>query len=362
VAVSSAGASPALAQRVRNRVMSEILTPEVGELAEFLGDRRARVKATLPGYKVRQAFWEKVIDSDVPDFLRAHELERAEKRFSEMLADAVSHAPGDFEVKVGKVFLVGAGPGDPELITLKGVRALQRADVVLYDRLVHPQMLDHAPAKAERIYVGKEVGHLKRPGVGRQQEIHDLLVKHATAGRTVVRLKGGDPFVFGRGGEEMLALEAAGIPYEIVPGISSSIAGPAAANIPVTHRGVSTSFAVFAGQEAEDREDVPWDVAARIPTAVFLMGVSRLGHIVKRLIEAGREASTPVAVVSNATLPSQKTIVGTLGNIVELANGLPSPAVIVVGEVVNVPTSLKALAQNPEVFASAEPKINFVGV
>lgn len=342
VAVSSAGCSPALAQRVRNRIASEILTEDLGGLAEFLGDRRDEVKRRLPGYKVRQAFWERVIASEIPDRLRRGEAHTADNHFHRMLDRAVQDAPGDFPLEPGKVFVVGAGPGDPELITLKAVRALQRADVVLYDRLVHPLLLDHAPTKAERIYVGKEVGH---PGKGRQRSINDQMIEHARAGRTVVRLKGGDPFVFGRGGEEILALNEAGIEFEVIPGVSSAIAGPAAANIPVTHRAVSTAFAVFTAHEAEGRGEVPWDAAARMPTAIFLMGVERLPVIAERLISHGRDPETPVAVVSKATHRDQRVAVGTLKDIAHKAEGIPSPAVIVVGEVVRVREALDRTLQ-----------------
>lgn len=343
VAVSSAGCSPALAQRVRNRIASEILTEDLGGLAEFLGDRRDEVKQRLPGYKIRQAFWERVIASAIPDHLREGHAHEADTAFHRMLDRAVHDAPGDFPAEPGKVYIVGAGPGDPDLITMKAIRALQRADVVLYDRLVHPDLLDHAPARAERIYVGKEVGH---PGKGRQRSINEQMVDHARAGRTVVRLKGGDPFVFGRGGEEMLALNAEGIQFEVIPGVSSAIAGPAAANIPVTHRAVSTAFAVFTAHEAEGREEVAWDAAARMPTAIFLMGVERLPVIAERLISNGRDPETPVAIVSKATLRDQRVAVGTLRDIADRAAGIPSPAVIVVGEVVRVREALDRTLQS----------------
>lgn len=377
VAVSSAGCSPALAQRVRNRVMEEILTAEIGELAEFLGDRRSEVKSRLPGYKVRQAFWERVIDSSVPDILSSGDFAGADDLFHEMLVSAVAYAPSDpvlspppeVDVRatvgegaegrvpgflatdalsrrqepsddyisgrkpVGKVSLVGAGPGDPDLITVKGLKALQAADVVLYDRLVHPDLLESVRPGAERIYVGKEVGHT---GKGRQKWINEQLIEHARLGRKVVRLKGGDPFVFGRGGEELVALREAGIEADVIPGISSAVAGPAAAGIPVTHRGVATAFGVFAGHEAEGRDDVPWAAAAKLPTSVFLMGVDRLAHIAERLVSEGRSAQTPVAVISKATCEDQKIVTGVLRDIAQKAEGIPPPAVIVVGDVVRV--------------------------
>lgn len=333
VAVSSAGASPALAQRVRNRVRSEILSEAVGELCEFLGDRRPVVKARMAqGYRARQAFWERVIDSELPKTLLNEGVERADALFDRMLDEAVA---GMAIAKPGRVSLVGAGPGDPELMTLKAVRALQKANVVLYDRLVDPRSLEHANQKAKLIYVGKDLGRSQNK---RQRGINHALIQIAKSGRDVVRLKGGDPFVFGRGGEEALAIREAGIEVEVIPGVSSSIAGPGAAGIPVTHRGLSTAFGVFTAHEANDREILPWAAAALMPTAVFLMGVERLPTVVLRLIEAGRAPSTPVAVVSKATLPDQRVVIGTLETIVRLAEGLPAPAVIVVGEVVNVAT------------------------
>jgi uroporphyrin-III C-methyltransferase len=212
------------------------------------------------------------------------------------------------------VYLVGAGPGAPDLITLRGVRALEQAGVVLYDRLTHPALLDHAPANALRLYAGRAPG---APGDDRQETIHAQLVAHARAGRTVVRLKGGDPFVFGRGGEEMLALAEAGVPFEVVPGVTSSIGVPGVAGIPVTHRGASTAFAVFTAHEAEDATEGPvdWVVAARVPTAVFLMGVERLPVIVSKLIAHGRRVDTPIAIVEQGTCDAERVTTGTLGTI-----------------------------------------------
>jgi len=352
VAISSAGCSPALAQRVRNRIESEILTENVGALAEYLGSRRPEVKQILPSYKARQAFWEQVLDSKVPHILATQGVEAADEQFRSMLRRAVMTATEPSSVDPLKVYLVGAGPGDPGLITVRAVEVLRRADVVLYDRLVNPILLGYAPPSAECIYVGKEKG---MRGQSRQEAINAQLIHHARRGKLVVRLKGGDPFVFGRGGEEALALAEAGVAFEIVPGISSSIAAASAANIPVTHRGVSAGFAVFAGQEAEDSKGdrIPWKAAAHIPTAVFLMGVERLPLIVSKLLEEGRDPSTPVAIVSNGTLPTQNVVVGTLTTIVELAVGVHPPAAIVVGEVVRVREQLATLQLAPIGFREA---------
>jgi len=234
---------------------------------------------------------------------------------------------------IGKVYLVGAGPGAPDLITLRAVNTLQKAQVLLYDRLANPEIMRHAPASAERIYVGKTPGEDQE---ARQRRIHTLMIGHALSGKTVVRLKGGDPFVFGRGGEEILQLRDSGIEAEMVPGISSCISAPASAMIPVTYRGVASSFGVFAARPGSGAqyEEIDWKVAAGMETAVFLMGVERLPRIVEKLTELGRSPETPVAVIEKAYTPQERTIVGTLTNIMDRAEGVRPPATIIVGEVV----------------------------
>lgn len=229
------------------------------------------------------------------------------------------------------VFLVGAGPGDPELITVKGLRALRQADVVLYDRLSSPDLLAEVPESATLVDVGKRPRDPNQPS---QSWINEQLITYGRTHDTVVRLKGGDPYVFGRGSEELAALTEAGIPCTVIPGISSAIAGPGAAGIPVTHRGVANSFGVFTGHEAsESGDNIPWQAAALLPTAVFLMGVERLPTIVNQLIAHGCSPSTPVSIISSATLPNQLLIRGTLQTIVPLAVHVTPPAVIVVGKV-----------------------------
>ncbi len=242
---------------------------------------------------------------------------------------------------VGTVFLVGAGPGAPDLLTLRALRALEKADVILYDRLVSPEILSLAP-QARHEYAGKDRGDSSPV---RQGRVIDRMIACAQAGETVVRLKGGDPFVFGRGGEELQALRAAGIPCQVVPGISAAIAAPSLADIPLTHRQVASGFGVFAGHEAssEDVTGIDWDAAARVHTAVFLMAVERLPLIVRRLREAGLPTETPVAVIEKASLPEQRDVIGTLANIVERARHMKAPAVVVVGEVVSVLRSVEEL-------------------
>ncbi len=251
-------------------------------------------------------------------------------------------------MKTGKVYLVGAGPGDPGLISQKGLECLAQADVVIYDRLLDERLLDSAPSEVERIYVGKTAGeHAKK-----QSEINQLLVQKARAGKTVVRLKGGDPFVLGRGGEEAEALEHNYIPFEVVPGVSSAVAVPAYAGIPVTHRGLSSSFAVVTGHEdpSKPSSSIAWEkLATGVDTLVFLMGMQNLPKIVAKLVEHGRPPNTPIAVIKDGTRPEQKTVVGSLKDIVAKVkeHGLNPPAVIVVGEVVRLREKLRWFDNRP---------------
>jgi len=249
-------------------------------------------------------------------------------------------------MKRGKVYLVGAGPGDPGLMTQKGLRCLEQAEVVIYDRLIDERLLDSVPPKAERLYVGKaSSAHTKE-----QAEINRLLVEKAGEGKTVVRLKGGDPYVLGRGGEEAEALADNNIPFEIVPGVTSSVAVPAYAGIPLTHRRFSSSFAVITGHEAPGKSRINWEkLATAVDTLVFLMGMKNLPDIVARLIEHGRSPETPVAVIREGTTPEQETVVGSLKDIVARVkeSHLTPPAVIVVGEVVGLREKLRWFDNRP---------------
>lgn len=236
----------------------------------------------------------------------------------------------------GKVYLIGAGPGDPGLITVKGLTYLRQADVVLYDRLVHPQLLDEVAAAAELIDVGKEPKLHRRP----QNEINDLLIAKAREGKTVVRLKGGDPFVFGRGGEEAQALAEAGIPFEVVPGVTSAIAVPAYAGIPVTHRDFASTFTVVTGHTCGPDSRMDWEALPRAGTLVFLMGVRHLPEIVQQLVAHGRALETPVAVIEWGTTTAQVVVTGTLADIAEKSKEIGPPATLVVGEVVKLSEQL----------------------
>jgi uroporphyrin-III C-methyltransferase len=254
--------------------------------------------------------------------------------------------------KPGIVYLIGAGPGDPELLTVRGLKVLRQADVLIYDRLVNEQLLNEAPPQAERIYVGKLPGlHVLS-----QEEIDALLVARAQAGLVVVRLKGGDPFVFGRGGEEAEACTAAGIPWEVVPGITSAISVPAYAGIPVTYRGIAASFTVVTAQRALDFDGLKWSSLAQLETLVILMGVSNLSQIVTMLMQHGRDPQTPIAIIERGTLPDERTVVGTLGTILNDPSvaTLSSPAVIVIGEVVNIRERLLPTATFPSLIALDE--------
>lgn len=234
----------------------------------------------------------------------------------------------------GKVYLVGAGPGDPGLITVRGLEILRAAEVVVYDRLVNPALLEAAPVSAVRIFAGKESGCHSLP----QEEINNILIAHARAGRAVVRLKGGDPFVFGRGGEEAEAVAAAGVDFEIVPGVSSAIAVPAYAGIPLTHRRLSSSFVVLTGHEAyKEGATVDWGrLATSVDTLVILMGLKNLPRIVADLVAHGRAPQTPAALIRWGTTEKQEVTAGTLADIVEKSKAMEPPVVIVIGSVVGL--------------------------
>lgn len=237
----------------------------------------------------------------------------------------------------GKVYLVGAGPGDPGLITVKGLDLIRRADVIIYDRLIPHELLTHARPDAEQIDAGKAQHNHRIP----QPQINELLVEHARQGKLVVRLKGGDPFVFGRGGEEALFCREAGVPCEVVPGVSSAVAVPAYAGIPVTHRDLATAFTVFTGHEDPTKPESQVDyaalaAAARAGTLVLLMGVTYLPQIIAELLKAGIDPYLPAACIENGTLSDQRVVRGTVGTIVSLAADFRPPALTVIGSVVNL--------------------------
>ena len=248
----------------------------------------------------------------------------------------------DREKEQGKVFLVGAGPGDPELMTVKAVRLLQTADVIIYDRLVSDAIMDMASPKAEMIYAGKASNKHTIP----QEEISRLLVTKAKEGKTVVRLKGGDLFVFGRGGEETLELKAAGVSFEVVPGITSATGVSSYAGIPLTHRGISTSVTLVTGhaQKSDTHPDLNWEILS-MPnqTLVFYMGLITLPQITYQLVQHGLSEETPVAVIHKGTMPEQRTVVGKIKNIAQLVSQkeLSPPSLVIIGQVVQLREQLK---------------------
>lgn len=244
--------------------------------------------------------------------------------------------------QTGKVYLVGAGPGDPKLLTLRAVELLEAAEVVIYDRLIQDGVLAYANPRAERIYMGKPLGKHD----SRQDEINELLVRTAREGKVVVRLKGGDPFVFARGAEEAEYLVDHGIPFEVVPGISSAFAAPLSAGIPVTHRNAASSLGIITGHECkEDQSRLDWAAISKLDTLVFVMCVSNVGRITGKLIENGRCAETPAALIQMAYWPGHRVLTGTLGTIAGEAVrcGIQPPATLVVGEVVHMHDKLHGL-------------------
>lgn len=262
----------------------------------------------------------------------------------------------------GTVYLVGAGPGDPDLITVRGVNTLKKAEVVVYDRLANPELLSYSPQQSEHIYVGKRPGKLSVS----QEQINRILIAKAKEGKTVVRLKGGDPFVFGRGGEECEALANENILFEVVPGISSALAAPAYAGIPITHRGKARSFTVVTGY-TRDKSDLfeNWEHHAHADTLVILMGMKNLELIVSQLILFGKSPDTPVAIVEKASRSSQRSVTGTLQDICEKASLLSSPATIVIGELAAMSSKLAWFNRADELTLnhhhSEQPSVTFAG-
>jgi uroporphyrin-III C-methyltransferase/precorrin-2 dehydrogenase/sirohydrochlorin ferrochelatase len=326
IAISSAGASPVLARRWRERLEAFVPT-RLGELALWLRGLRAASRRRLRGTAERRRYFETLVDGPAADRFAAGDVRGAEQLAQRLLAADTARPPAP-----GHVVLVGAGPGDPELLTLKALRALSDADVILHDRLVSAGVLDLARRDAVKISVGKSPG-----GTGTSQAwINEQLVAHARAGRRVVRLKGGDPFVFGRGGEELEALAHAGIAYSVVPGVTAASACAAYAGIPLTHRDHAQSVTLVTGHSGEVGLEPDWRaLAAERATVVFYMGLAGLEHIVAKLIEHGAPADRPAALISQGTLPAQRVILGTLASIADPARsqGIASPALLIVGEV-----------------------------
>ena len=325
VAVSTHGASPVLAQRVRAAIES-VLPPGLGRLAQFAQRFRAAIQARIADTSSRRRFWDQVLGGPIAAAVLAGD----EKRATRDLIRAVNR--GEPKAETGRVSLVGAGPGDPELLTLRAARALREADVIVYDKLVDPSVLEYARRDARRIFAGKRKGDHTMP----QSEINALLLVEAKAGRHVVRLKGGDPFVFGRGGEELDALLAAGIRVDVVPGITAATGCAAYAGFPLTHRDHASSVVFVSGHSKDGIADLDWRALANPrQTIVVYMGVSAAGEIADKLIDAGLGATTPIAIVENGTRWDQRVVKGELQDAADLVrrHGVAGPALLVIGEV-----------------------------
>ena len=338
IAISSGGGAPMLARHLRERLETD-LDESLGTLGTLLVRHRRRIRAQIPDTGARRRFFDAVIRSDVQTLLRRGDNDGAERRLLGMISasstasdSGASDSAASNKAGEGRVALVGAGPGDPGLLTLRGLRLLNEADVILHDRLVSAEVLDLARRDAERIEVGKESGHHHVP----QETIHALMLEHARAGKRVVRLKGGDAFIFGRGGEELEFLRAHGIGYEVVPGVTAALACAAYAGIPLTHREHAQSVRFVTAHAKQEDDGLDWAGFAREKqTLAFYMGVSGLERVRARLLAHGRAASTPCALVENGSRPEQRVVVGTLDDLPALArrHDVRSPALLFVGEV-----------------------------
>lgn len=340
-AVGSGGAAPVLAKGVRTQ-LETLLPSTLGPLSELARDFRPNVYAALSDGKRRRQFWEAALNGAPADLAIAGDLGAAQAAFETLLAefarDAVTKRPGS-------VALVGAGPGDPDLLTMKAFRMIQNADIVFHDKLVSAEILDLIRRDATRVPVGKSKANHLVP----QTEIHQLMVEAALQGQRVVRLKGGDPFIFGRGGEELEALRAAGLDVTVVPGISSALGCAAAAGLPLTHRDHAQTLTFVTGHaKSGEVPDLDWpSLAKQAQTVVVFMGVGTAPVISEKLIHAGRAASTPVAVIENGTRDNEIKVYGTLtelGALIERA-GIKGPALLIIGEVSAIPAeTLKHLS------------------
>jgi uroporphyrin-III C-methyltransferase/precorrin-2 dehydrogenase/sirohydrochlorin ferrochelatase len=338
IAITSSGRSPVLARIVRRRI--EALIPAAyGKLAAFAGRFRQLVKEAIPQDSVRRVFWEQALEGTVAEHVLCGRIDEAEAQLRERLADTSAQG-------IGEVYLVGAGPGDPDLLTFKAARLLQSADVVLFDRLVAPAIIELARRDAQRIYVGKRRADHSVP----QPQINQMLVDLAKQGQRVVRLKGGDPFVFGRGGEEIELLAEHKIPFQVVPGITAANGAACYAGIPLTHRDYAQSVRFVAGYLKGDTVEYDWSTfSSTTETLVFYMGLLGLPVICAQLQAHGRSPDTPVALIERATHEEQNVLLGTLGTMVEVVGrAQPSaPTLIIVGDVVRLHERLSWYGRAP---------------
>ncbi|GAA6133405.1 siroheme synthase CysG [Oceaniserpentilla sp. 4NH20-0058] len=333
-AVSSGGSSPVLARLLRAKIET-VLPSTYGRLAQLAEKYRDKVKLAFSDVNKRRGFWEKILSGPVSEMVFAGKEKEAEQLLKETLDSKESP-----KRELGEVYLVGAGPGDPDLLTFKALRLMQQADVVLYDRLVSQPIIDLCRRDADFVNVGKARANHLVP----QDDINQLLVDYAKKGHRVLRLKGGDPFIFGRGGEEIEKLAENGVPFQVVPGITAAAGCSSYAGIPLTHRDYAQSVRFVTGHLKDDTSDLPWSELAYLnQTIVFYMGLMGLPVICKKLIENGMPKETPIALVQQGTTPNQKVIIATLDTMVETlkTQEVSAPTLIIVGEVVSLHDKLK---------------------
>jgi uroporphyrin-III C-methyltransferase / precorrin-2 dehydrogenase / sirohydrochlorin ferrochelatase len=331
VAIGTGGASPVVARRVRERIEAA-LPARIGDLANFIGRFRKSINARISEMPLRRRFWERIVDGQVGALVLSGREAEAEAALHE-IGDPARHAGADDSGRgAGHVTLVGAGPGDPDLLTIKALRALQDADVVFHDELVTPEILDRIRRDAARVPVGRRVG---KPGIG-QDAVNKLLIDAARAGKRAVRLKGGDAFVFGRGGEEVDALRKAGVSYSVVPGITAGLGAAAQFEVPLTFRSKALRITFLTAHKARDAEAVDWSALTDTKmTVVVYMGMTAAPSVRAGLLAAGRSPETPVGVFAKATRPDAQAAVGTLGELPDLIRKIDSgPAILIIGDVV----------------------------
>ncbi|RMH16375.1 MAG: uroporphyrinogen-III C-methyltransferase [Gammaproteobacteria bacterium] len=332
-AISTSGRSPTLARKMR-REIERLLPAQLGRVAEWLSAHRPTVMDRFPDETVRQRFWQDLLDTNVMEMILNGQISQAEQQFNQML-DEIDHH------RKGEVYLVGAGPGDLELLTLKALRLMQRADVVLYDRLVSDAILEQVRRDARRIYVGKKRAY----HAVRQEEINQMIIELASEGKRVLRLKGGDPFVFGRGGEEIAGLMEAGIPFQVVPGITAASGCAAYAGIPLTHRDYAQSVTFVAGHLKDNESlQLDWQLLARpAQTVVVYMGLENLDQLLAQLLNHGVPKERPVALIEEGTSEQQRVIIGDMTTLPQRVREaqVRAPTLIIIGEVVRLHDSLR---------------------
>jgi uroporphyrin-III C-methyltransferase/precorrin-2 dehydrogenase/sirohydrochlorin ferrochelatase len=333
IAISTGGGAPVLAGAIRSKLES-VIPAGYGNLADLMRKFRDRVRQRFPDEQARRRFWESIVEGAVADKAISGQLEQAEKLLERSLSKAQSHR------SMGDVALVGAGPGDPDLLTFRALRLMQQADIVIYDRLVSKSILNLVRRDADRIYVGKE----RSDHAVKQNDINQLLVDYAQQGKRVVRLKGGDPFIFGRGGEEVELLAASNVPFQVVPGITAASGCATYAGIPLTHRDHAQSCVFVTGHLKDGSVDLDWSaLAAANQTVVIYMGLAGLPMICERLITKGVSADMPIALIEQGTSQNQRVFVATLSTMVDKINqsDVHAPTLIIIGTVVNLQKQLQ---------------------